>query len=385
MLLRTATIVFLALNLASVEAAVGPGSIRMSVDIPTTYRNSNFQNSDAISSGAHFAGPLFSLKFPGANRVHIDALAVRSNLVIFSTDVDFRIGLTSYAKEDLLAYNYSSGAVSLYLKGQSVGIPSAANITAVCFIPDSTNLLLAFDTTVTLPAAGVIKRNDIVTLQNGTFSKWADGAANLGLRSNAKLDGLFLSGNNLYYSLDVSFKRGAMEGTDKDIWVFNTNTLATSLITGLELAQGVDLGDFDELLDSDGDGLSDLEEITGVDEAGTTVGGTTFVLSPAPFKSNPFAADSDNDGVKDGDEAVAGTNPINSTDYLRITAITGGAGQIVRWSSVNGKVYDVQSATNVTAFSDVVASDVNAAGASTAITNPASTEVRFYRVRVKPQ
>lgn len=362
-----------------------PNNIRMALDVPTSFRGSNFRGSDAVSAGADFAGPLFSLNFPGRERLNIDALCVRSNLIVFSTDVDFILNGVNYADEDLLAYNYSSGTYTVFLKGATAGIPASADINAACFIPGTSNLLLSFDTAVTLPGAGLVKHNDIVRYQAGTFTKVYDGATDLGLRASADIDGLFLSGNLLYYSLDISFKRGALEGTDKDVWVFNTNTLATTLMTGIGLAPGVDLADLDELLDSDGDGLSDLEEITGVDESGTTIPGSALAMSPSGFKSNPFVADSDGDGIPDGEEAVAGTSPTNNTDFLRITSLSLGPDRIVRWASVNGKVYDIQAATNLSGFNLTVAASVDSAGTSTAITNTLPDEILFYRVRVNPQ
>lgn len=58
------------------------------------------------------------------------------------------------------------------------------------------------------------------------------------------------------------------------------------------------------LLDCDVDGLTNGEEVTGVNDPSTPA-------NPAGNMSNPQVADTDNDGLNDGAEAVAGTNPRN--------------------------------------------------------------------------
>jgi hypothetical protein len=301
--------------------------------------------------------------------------------------VDFILNSVNYADEDLIAYNYVTGAYSMYLDGSALGVPAPADLDAACFIPNSTNLLLSFDTTVTLPGAGVIDDDDIVRYQAGAFAKQLDGATNLGLSAAMDVDGLHLVGNSLYYSLDASFKRGATTGTDKDLWIFNTNTLATTVLSGIGLAEGVDLCDFDDPVDTDGDGLTDLEEFTGVDEAGTTIGGTPYAMSPSPYRSNPNVFDSDGDQINDADEAAAGTNPTNALDFLRITSVSfgAGAGRVVQWASVTNRLYDIEASSNFDNFAAVVADDVSGAGSSTIITNYNVDSVQFYRVKIQGQ
>ncbi|MEE9349519.1 MAG: T9SS type A sorting domain-containing protein [Flavobacteriaceae bacterium] len=61
--------------------------------------------------------------------------------------------------------------------------------------------------------------------------------------------------------------------------------------------------------DCDADGLADSEEITGIDDAGTTA-------NPNGFTSNPLNQDTDGDGVKDGDEANDTTDPNDNCSFI---------------------------------------------------------------------
>ncbi|KAI9549366.1 LOW QUALITY PROTEIN: hypothetical protein GHT06_003732 [Daphnia sinensis] len=60
--------------------------------------------------------------------------------------------------------------------------------------------------------------------------------------------------------------------------------------------------------DCDNDGLTNGEELTGIDNPSTTA-------NPAGEKTNPLNVDSDGDGVSDAQEALDGTDPNNGCDY----------------------------------------------------------------------
>lgn len=122
-----------------------------------------------------------------------------------------------------------------------------------------------------------------------------------------------------------------------------------------------------QLPDSDDDGLPDDWELTyfnTLDRDGTE--------------------DSDGDGLSDLDEFRAGTSPVNSSSILRAIAVTGvGSGTTtVLWSAVPGRTYQVQSRDT---FSEAgwanVGGPVTATGtgASVADAVPGDPD-RFYRV-----
>mgnify|MGYP001455884573 CR=1 FL=1 len=101
------------------------------------------------------------------------------------------------------------------------------------------------------------------------------------------------------------------------------------------------------MTDSDGDGLSDQEGLTGLDNVFTPA-------NPGGRVSDPALADSDGDGVSDGDEALAGTLPGDSNSVFKIAGATLAAESqlLVHWPGVSGKVYRLECATNL--WSDLV-------------------------------
>ena len=109
-------------------------------------------------------------------------------------------------------------------------------------------------------------------------------------------------------------------------------------------------------LDSDGDGLPDWVET-----------GTGVYRSPTDTGTCPFTWDSDGDGVSDGDEVRAGTNPNLRDDVFRILSLAPKTGDFimsvgqpyeVRWSSVAGKTYSVFRTTNLIEGFTVLRSNV---------------------------
>jgi hypothetical protein len=357
----------------------------MAFDVTASHQGTVFTDHQAVSAGPIASGPFLTLSFDGSERVAIDALLVRSNRIIFSTDVDFRMGSTNYADEDLIAYTVTSGVYSMYFDGSALGIPRAADLDAASLQFGTTNLLLSFDMTFTLAGAGTVDDDDIIRFAAGAFTKAYDGQTNLGISAAADLDALYADATHLYYSLDISARNGILNGTDKDVWRVATNTLTTSLMGDFGLEDRADLAALEDLTDTDGDGLSDIEEITGLDEAGTTYPGTGAPLSPGGLTSNPGNADSDGDTVSDGHEAAAGTSPTNGLDFLRVTSIEFTAGApVVTWASVSGKTYDLETTSLLGGFTNIVANDVPAAGSSTTVTNAGPVDARFYRVSVQP-
>lgn len=131
--------------------------------------------------------------------------------------------------------------------------------------------------------------------------------------------------------------------------------------------------------DDDNDGLSDLGEVTGSNFVPVTV-------------TDLFAPDTDQDGSPDGDEAEAGTNPLDPTNLLAITGIEYVGGTIiVSWKARDGKQYELQAASSVAqlGLAPSVAGAVTAVGGVppwfetvAAGTNVLSGTNLFYRVRL---
>jgi hypothetical protein len=99
---------------------------------------------------------------------------------------------------------------------------------------------------------------------------------------------------------------------------------------GLTNDQEASLGTDPQKGDSDGDGISDGDEVN-------------------TYHSNPLNPDSDNDGMRDGAEVHSGTSPTNELDRLAIIDIgtIGTAGPTIKWQSVTGKSYRVNRWTNL--------------------------------------
>jgi hypothetical protein len=120
--------------------------------------------------------------------------------------------------------------------------------------------------------------------------------------------------------------------------------------------------------DSDGDGLIDLDEVQ-------------------LFHTDPKVADTDKDGMPDGAEVRAGTDPNNPASYLGIskTKLQGDGSLALTFMSVAGKRYQLESRVEAAeGVWQVVGAIVQATGPTTTVTDRSTSQSgrRFYRVRL---
>lgn len=130
--------------------------------------------------------------------------------------------------------------------------------------------------------------------------------------------------------------------------------------------------------DNDNDQLMDIAEISGSEFNPTT-----------PTQINQ--SDSDGDGIPDGQESVAGTDPTDEDAQLEIIHIAQAGGQDVGWIARGGKTYVVYARTNFLAGNFTPIATNTAVGGNApwfVVTNVfvdvSDVNAEFYAVEVLP-
>lgn len=360
---------------------------RVTLGAGTTVKGTGFGHEQIVSIGSYAAGPL---AVPLPARVGIDAIMIASNIVYFSTDAGVTLGGTNFADEDIIAYDPGAGTFSMFWDGSFfslLDLPEGADLDALIWMQSEHSFLASFDRPFIQAATGDrFDANDVLLWLGGVFTNYLDGATDLGIPDRCNLDALHRIGQDLFFSLDTTAVIASMTGTQNTVWCYDMTGHTVSQADDLPLGSQGDLAGLDHWFDSDGDGLSDFEELSGQDEGGTTWTPNTVPLGPNGYHSLTNVVDSDGDGLTDGQEAFTGTNPTNANDYLHITSIakTETNRFAITWTSVSNRLYHFEGATNSAPYTPIAGPIVAAPGSQTTYTNASNPNLRFYRVVVKP-
>lgn len=135
--------------------------------------------------------------------------------------------------------------------------------------------------------------------------------------------------------------------------------------------------------------------VTGIPN-GVTATATVITLNPndpavasAPTNSSSqtlslvSAGDNDGDGMSNGAEVVAGTDPLNANSIFRITSIVpAGGGFTITWDAIGGRTYIVERSPNLGVSNwTQIASGLTAGSYTDASPGLGN---KFYRVRIAP-
>lgn len=169
--------------------------------------------------------------------------------LFLSTTVGGKVNGIRYRNEDILAYNLTTGVWSLVFDGSDVGIHT--DLDDFEWLPDG-SLLLTFKAGLTIPGFGWVDESDIVRFMPaslgshtaGTFTWFLDGA-DVGLTNGHEdIDAVGITPDGrLVISTRGSFSVEGISGTDKDLLVFNAQSLGEQTAGSWELYfEGGDVG-----------------------------------------------------------------------------------------------------------------------------------------------
>lgn len=370
--------------------ALDINKLRLNTDVDASARGSRFNRHEILSMGYEAFGSLWNPCTSGLpDAVELDAVAVYSNLILFSTDISCTLDAVNYTDHDVIAWNANTDAFSMWFDGTAAGLPDSADIDAIA-VPENQSFLLYFSlkTEADLPGVGVVSDEDIVQAVTGRLHQvWH--TADFGVPPVADLDALFVTDAGVFFSLDITVEIDGQIAADQDVWYYDYAASNIVDMAPVDVEDRADLVSLDDSEDYDGDWLADFEEHSGRDDPATTYPGLAAELDPDGYTSDPRQADTDEDTLHDGEETACGTNPDDDTDYLHIlsTHTLSGNRQSIVWSSVDGHQYALMSSPYMDApFTNEVATPIWASGGSdrTGWTNTTAQSPIFYRIELIP-
>lgn len=204
----------------------------------------------------------------GTHVAAYDKLSNGDQLLAFDTDVSLPGNLTA-RPGDVVRFN--GGTYALFFDAAANGIPLGVSTDALTVI-NGTDLLLSFDSTVTLGAV-TVEPKDLARFDGSNFTLFFDGSA-AGVPPGLNLDAAFFldSNGDLLVSFDGSGSVGGVPFDDEDVLEFNPNTASWALA-------------YDGSVQQTGWPPADLN---GLFAAG--VGGPTLTPTPSPTLPTPTAS-----------------------------------------------------------------------------------------------
>ena len=123
----------------------------------------------------------------------------------------------------------------------------------------------------------------------------------------------------------------------------------------------------DPISDTDGDGVTDYDEIY-------------------LYGSSWTNSDTDADGMLDGDEVLAGSSPTNDASmfgFADALPVPEGGGVVVSWPSLSNRIYRLERTTNLLLDFEPLATDIPADPPVNSYTDATPNVVGAYKVGVR--